>query len=137
MDLQPILAAPFAIQLHLATVLPALALGTWLVVLSRKGSPGHRALGTVYLALMTTTAIAALFVRAAGHGALSPLHLFVPLTLWSVFRALWCVRHGDIAGHRRAMLVLYVGGLLLAGTLTLLPGRLMHRVLVAGPMTAW
>ena len=34
--------------LHLATVAPAFAIGTWLLV-RRKGTPGHRALGRVYL----------------------------------------------------------------------------------------
>ena len=37
--------------LHLATVVPAFAIGTWLLV-RRKGSPSHRALGRVYLVLM-------------------------------------------------------------------------------------
>ena len=37
--------------LHLATVVPAFAIGTWLLV-RRKGSPSHRALGRVYLVLI-------------------------------------------------------------------------------------
>jgi uncharacterized membrane protein len=45
-----------------------------------------------------------------------------------VFGALWNVRRGNIRGHRNAMLGLYVGGLLIAGSLTLLPGRLLHHV---------
>src|SRR5579862_3815673 len=50
MDLKPILDAPFAVKLHLATVVPAFALGTWLIFFSRKGAPVHRALGAIYLA---------------------------------------------------------------------------------------
>ena len=41
---------------------------------------------------------------------------------------LWHVRRGNIRGHRMAMLGLYIGGLLIAGGLTLLPGRVLHRV---------
>jgi uncharacterized membrane protein len=44
------------------------------------------------------------------------------------FGALWNVRRGNIRGHRNAMLGLYWGGLLIAGGLTLLPGRLLHRL---------
>jgi uncharacterized membrane protein len=123
--------APLAVQIHLATVLPAFLIGTWLIFFSTKGAPLHRALGALYLALMTVTAIAAFFVRSINAGSLSPIHLFVPLTLFGVFSALWNVRRGNISGHRNAMLGLYVGGILIAGSLTFLPGRIMH-VLVFG-----
>ena len=39
------------------------------------------------------------------------------------------MRRGNIKGHRNAMLGLYFGAILIAGGLTLLPGRLLHRVL--------
>jgi uncharacterized membrane protein len=55
--------------------------------------------------------------------------LFIPLTFFGVFAAIWYVRRGEIDSHRRAMLGLYFGGLLLAGTLAFLPGRIMYRVL--------
>jgi uncharacterized membrane protein len=132
MDLQAVWHAPIAIQIHLATVLPAFAIGTWQIFLSTKGARWHRVLGFTYLGLMTVTAIAAFFIRSVGHGGLSPLHLFIPLTLWGVFGALWTVHRGDIRGHRRAMLSLYIGGLLFAGALAFMPGRLMYRAFVAG-----
>ena len=128
MNFTLIAEAPLAIQLHLATVLAAFAIGTWQIFASRKGSTLHRGLGFLYLALMTVTAITTLFIREVAHGQFSPIHLFVPLTLWGVFGALWHIRRGNIEGHRNAMLRLYFGGLLLAGAFTLLPGRLLHRV---------
>jgi uncharacterized membrane protein len=82
----------------------------------------------VETALMTVTLAAAFLIRSFG-GGLSPIHLFVPLTLFRIAGALWNVGCGNIKGHRNAMIGLYVGGLLLAGALTLLPGRLVHRVL--------
>ena len=39
---------------HLATVLPAFFIGTFLL-LNRKGTPRHKRLGRVYLVLMFTT----------------------------------------------------------------------------------
>jgi uncharacterized membrane protein len=128
MNLTPLTDAPVAIKIHLATVLPAFALGTWLIFFSTKGARWHRALGSLYLALMTVTAVAAYFIRSISPGHLSLIHLFIPLTLFGVFGALWNVRRGNIRGHRNAMLGLYFGRLLIAGSLTLLPGRLLHHV---------
>jgi uncharacterized membrane protein len=59
MNIEAIVQAPMAVKVHLATVLPAFAIGTWQIFLSHKGSRYHRALGFVYLGLMTVTAVAA------------------------------------------------------------------------------
>src|SRR5437879_2342406 len=96
MNLALITQAPLAIQLHLATVLPAFAIGTWQIFASRKGSAPHRMLGLVYLALMTVTAITTIFIREIGRGQFSLVHLFIPLTLFGVFGALWNIRRSDI-----------------------------------------
>jgi uncharacterized membrane protein len=120
---------PLAIQIHLATVVPAFFLGTWLIFFSTKGSRFHRALGTLYLTLVTVTAIAAVFIRSLRPGQLSWIHVFVPITLCGVASAIWRVRRHDIKGHRAAMLGVYFGGLIIAGALTFYPGRLMYRLL--------
>jgi uncharacterized membrane protein len=125
-----LLAAPMAVQIHLATVVPAFAISTWQIFFSRKGAPLHRAFGFLYLALMTITAVAALFIHQLPamdifHG-FGPIHLFVPLTLFGVTGALYGARTHNIPLHRRAMLGVYIGGLLIAGSLAFLPGRLMH-----------
>jgi uncharacterized membrane protein len=64
MNLALIAYAPLAIKIHLATVLPAFALRTWLIFFSTKGAPWHRALGAIYLTLMTITAITTFFIRS-------------------------------------------------------------------------
>jgi uncharacterized membrane protein len=56
-DLRPILEAPFAIQLHFVTVVPAFFLGAWQLLLSHKGSSSHRVIGKIYLTLMSITAL--------------------------------------------------------------------------------
>jgi uncharacterized membrane protein len=132
MSLGPLLAAPLAVKLHVFTVIPAFFLGTWLIFLSRKGSPSHRALGCTYLALMTVTAIAALCIHSIPsidifHG-FGPIHIFSLITLWGVVGALRGVWTHNIRLHRGAMLGVYAGGLLIAGTLAFLPGRIMHAV---------
>jgi uncharacterized membrane protein len=128
MDWTPLGNSSIALRIHLATIIPSFFLGTWLLFASRKGSRLHRGLGFLYLSLMTITATAAIFIRDLNHGNFSFFHLFIPLTYWGVFGALWNVRRRDINGHKRAMLGLYIGGILVAGALTFSPGRMMHRI---------
>jgi uncharacterized membrane protein len=136
MTLAPLLAAPLAVQIHVSTVVPAFFIGTWQIFFSRKGAPFHRALGFVYLGLMVVTAIAALFVHQLkgmpmlfGFG---PIHLFVPLTLFGVVGALYGARTHNIAMHKRSMLGVYIGGLLIAGSFAFMPGRIMHAMIFGG-----
>ena len=132
MTLEPLLHAPLAVQVHVATVVPAFLIGTFQIFASRKGSPLHRALGYVYLVLMSVTAITTLFVHQlmphSPFWGLSPVHLLVPLTLFGVVGALRGAWTHNVALHKRAMIALYVGGMLIAGGLTFLPGRIMHAV---------
>lgn len=115
--------------LHLATVLPAFLLGT-ILLLRRKGSPLHRALGKVYMGLMLFTALVTLFMSAQIGPQLFEhfgfIHLFSVLVLVSVPNAYFAVRRGDIRRHRSNMIGLYVGGILIAGSFTFAPGRLLH-----------
>lgn len=129
MNIEPVLHAPLAIKIHVAAVVPALVIGTWQVFFSTKGALAHRVFGFAYLGLMTIAAVSAFFIRSVGGGSLTPIHLFIPLTFFGVFGAIWYARRGQIDRHRRAMLGLYFGGLLLAGALAFLPGRIMYRVL--------
>lgn len=132
MNFDPLIHAPLAVQIHVATVVPAFIIGTWLIFFSRKGGRVHRAWGFLYLSLITVTAITTLFVHALSPNSpyfgLSPLHLLVPLTLYGVVGALLGAWTHNIKRHKRAMLGVYIGGMLIAGTLTFLPGRIMHQV---------
>ena len=132
MNLEPLLNAPLPVQIHVATVVPAFILGTYQIFFSTKGSPHHRLTGYIYLTLMVITSIAALFIHELNPGGflgLSWIHLFVALTLFGVYGALVTARGHDIKGHRRSMLGVYIGGILIAGSLALAPGRMMHVVL--------
>ncbi|GAC03696.1 DUF2306 domain-containing protein [Paraglaciecola chathamensis] len=114
---------------HLATVLPAFLIGTYLLA-NRKGTPTHRTLGKVYMGLMLVTALLTLFMAAQvgpvliGH--FGYVHLFSLLVLYAVPRAYFAVRKGNIAKHKRSMLLLYVGAILIAGGFTFTPGRMLY-----------
>jgi len=132
MTLEPLLHAPLAVQFHVATVVPAALIGTWQIFFSAKGAPLHRALGWTYLVLMTVTALSTLWVHQLMPNGpffgFSPIHLLIPLTLFGIYGAIEGARRHNIALHRRAMLSVYFGGILVAGGFTFLPGRIMHAV---------
>ncbi len=137
MTLQPLVEAPLAIQLHVATIVPAFVIGTWLIFFSTKGSPSHRLAGKTYLTLMVLTSLAAIFVRsfsgwslAVGPLKLGLIHLFVPLTLHGVWGTLAALRAGDIRRHQASMRGVYFGAIVIAGLLTFAPGRIMYRMFV-------
>jgi len=105
-DLSPLLEASLPIRVHVATILPAFLLGSWLIFFSRKGSPLHRAGGVV----------------------LGPIHLLVPYTLFGVWQSVRALRRGDHAAHGSAMRQLYFLAIVLAGTFTFAPRRVMYRM---------
>ena len=124
--------APLII-IHLASVVPCLMLGAYLF-LFRKGTPAHRLLGKLYMILMGATAILTFFIPAqvgpvlAGHFGL--LHLLSVLTVWTVPKAWIAARKGDINAHQRAMILLYIGGLLVAGCFAVFAeGRYLNRMI--------
>ncbi len=116
-------------MLHLATILPAFLIGTYLMV-RRKGTPNHRLLGKIYLSLMVITAVVTLFMPAQVGGRLFNhfgfIHAFSLLALYSAPTAFLAARRGNIKAHRGSMIGLYVGGILIAGAFTFAPGRLLH-----------
>lgn len=111
---------------HLATVMLAVVL-TPVVLLMRRGTRVHRAIGAVWIVAMLTTAIVSLFVRTIRPGHLSPIHFFSFLTLVTVPRALWFAHTHQVEKHRRAILGTIIGALLIAGWLTFPFGRLLGR----------
>ncbi len=115
--------------LHLATVLPCLLIGAWLL-LRRKGTSAHKKLGWAYAALMLFTACVTVFMPAAVGPRLFDhfgfIHLFSLLVLVSVPLALVRIRAGHVPAHRVNMVGVYVGGILIAGAFALMPGRLLN-----------
>ncbi len=132
MTLEPLLHAPLAVQIHVVTVVPAALIGTWQIFISRKGAWLHRAFGYLYLTLMSVTALTTLWIHQLMPNGpfygLSPIHLLIPLTLFGVYGAIHGARNHNIPLHRRAMLSLYIGAILIAGGFTFVPGRIMHAV---------
>lgn len=120
--------------IHLATVVPCFFIGT-ILLLIKKGTNFHIIAGRVYMVLMLFTGIITLFMEAkVGPLFLNHfgyLHLLSLLTIWTVPKAYFAIKKGNIKSHKRAMLSLYFGGLIIAGGFTFFPGRYLYNLFFA------
>lgn len=102
----------YVVVFHVATVLPCLPLGLYLLV-APKGTHLHKQLGKLWVALMVIAALSTLFIRDGME--LSWIHIFVPLTLRASYLIVTKARRGDIKGHRNEIVSLYLGALMIPG----------------------
>jgi uncharacterized membrane protein len=117
-----------AIQLHVYAAVTAFVIG--LVMLARvKGDKWHRWIGWAWVVAMFVTAASSLFIMELNHGFYSFIHLISGWTLIALPMAIYAIRvKRNVVWHRQVMVGLFIGGMLIAGGLTLLPGRLMWRL---------
>ncbi|MBT9372538.1 DUF2306 domain-containing protein [Rhizobium sp. CSW-27] len=133
MTLDPLLEAPLAVQIHVATMLPAAVVGAFLLIWRGRGTPVHRLLGRIWIGVMLISCLSTAFIHELRvWGDFNPIHLLSVLVFVGCLRAVWLVRHGRVAAHRRLVTQMYVGGILIAGGFTLLPYRIMNRVVFEG-----
>jgi uncharacterized membrane protein len=116
------------IIIHVATVLPAIPLGGY-VLLARKGTPRHRLLGKIWLVLMLITATSAIFIQSSG--GFSFIHIFIPVTFHAAWKTIATARRGDIKAHKNHLVFTYLTALMIPGIVAFaLPGRLMNVMLL-------
>lgn len=122
--------ASTAIQIHLAAVVLALALGAWQLI-GPKGTAAHRALGWTWSIAIMAAAVSSFFIRSIFDGWFSPIHLLSAITLVGVPTAIWAAHRHDVRRHARVMTSVYLGGMIVAGGFAFLPGRLLWEVFLA------
>jgi len=125
MNLEAFFISPWHIQLHAVCAIAAEAVGV-VQFTAPKGTIPHRTVGYLWVVLMGTVAITAIFIKTSG--SFSWIHIFVPITLFGTVELAIRARRGMTARHRNLALVLFLAALLLPGAFTFLPGRLMHTV---------
>ncbi|MFT6870063.1 MAG: putative membrane protein [Paraglaciecola sp.] len=115
--------------LHLATVIPCFIIGTMLLVI-KKGTKIHVNFGRIYMVLMLITATITLFMQAEVGPTIFNhfgwIHSFSFLTIYTVPTAYIAIKKGNIKVHKRKMILLYFGAIIIAGGFTFVPGRYMH-----------
>ena len=98
-----------------------------------KGTRTHRVLGYIWIGLMLFVACSSFFIQELRHwGGFSPIHLLSIFTLAMLPLGIYFARHHNVGGHRKTMLGLFFGALVIAGAFTLLHSRILGRVLFGG-----
>ena len=95
-----------------------------------KGRGLHKILGWSWVAAMAATAISSLFLTGLNGDFYSLIHLLSGWMLIALPMGVAAIRRGNVMAHRRAMTGMFVGGLLIAGSLSFLPGRFMFAFLL-------
>jgi len=128
MNLAPLLNAPLPIQLHAFAAMSAFALGL-VQFAAPKGTLPHRTVGFFWLALMLTVALSSFWIHEIRlFGPWSPIHLISIYVLVMIPVAVYFARKHNVRGHARAVIGMFLGGLVIAGLFTFVPGRIMHAI---------
>ena len=118
------------IPVHAIMAMIAIILGG-IQLSMKKGGAIHKLLGRIWVGLMMFVAISSFFIHEIKlWGAYSPIHL---LSLWTIFIlgvGVYYARVGDIKRHKQVMIATYFFALILTGFFTLMPGRVMHQILI-------
>lgn len=130
LDLTPLLQSPLVLQAHVAGATLAFAIGCILLA-GVKGRAMHRTLGYVWVVAMAVTAISSFFLQIINPGSFSIIHALSAWTMIVLPMGLAAARRKNIAKHRKEMTGMFVGGLLVAGLFSFLPGRLMWHLFFA------
>ena len=98
-----------------------------------KGTLPHRTLGWIWVLLMAAVAISSFWIHQIRLvGPWGPIHLLSIFVLAMLPLAVWRAHTHRVADHRRIMILMFSGALVVAGLFTLLPGRIMHTVVFGG-----
>jgi uncharacterized membrane protein len=128
MTLAPLLNASPAIQIHAFAAMTAFALGL-VQFAAPKGTLPHRTIGWTWVMLMTVVSVTAFFIHELRvWGPWSPIHLIAIYVLIMLPLGVWRARHHKVSAHRKTMIGIFIGGLVIAGLFTFVPGRIMHAV---------
>jgi uncharacterized membrane protein len=126
------LASP-AIITHLLFAILAFGLGAFQLI-STKGTRTHRLLGYIWIVAMIIICVTSFGIKevmpTGMFGGYSPIHLLSIFVLVQLTRGIYFAKTKDIKRHRQCMLYTYIGGLVIAGVFTFMPGRLLFKVVV-------
>lgn len=97
------------IAVHATLALVALPLGAYQLFGGTKGSPAHRFVGRVWVALMLAVALTSYGIRGINGDSFSGLHVLSTVTLVTVTLGLVNARRGRISAHRGNMTGSWLG----------------------------
>jgi uncharacterized membrane protein len=128
MNLEPLLNSSLPIRFHAFAAISAFALGLVQFV-APKGTLPHRTVGWIWVSLMLIVAVSSFWIHGIRlWGPWSPIHLLSIFSLVMLPLAVYAAHTHRVTTHRRAMISIFLGALVIAGIFTFLPGRVMHAV---------
>lgn len=128
MSLQPLLNEPLVIQVHALAAMAAFLIALTQFALP-KGTTRHRAVGYLWVLLMLVVVVPSFWIHTMRQiGPFSWIHLLSIYTLVMLPMGIAHARAHRVKAHRKTMLGLFFGALVIAGVFTLWPGRVMHEV---------
>jgi uncharacterized membrane protein len=110
---------------HTFAALAAVVLGA-AMFLARKGTFLHRVAGRSWVALMLVVAISSFWIKSSG--SFSWIHILSVSVIVLLGLAVYYAASGRIERHRKLMTGIYAGALGIAGLFTLIPYRLLGRL---------
>jgi uncharacterized membrane protein len=129
-DFTLLLQSPLILQAHVVAAVITFAAGCVLLA-GVKGRAVHRALGYVWVASMAVTAVSSFFLQSLSPGSFSFVHALSAWTMIILPMGLAAARRKNIAAHRKHMTGMFMGGMVIAGLFSFLPGRLMWHLFFA------
>src|ERR1700749_2873002 len=113
MTLAPLLDAAPQIPLHAFAAMAAFVLGL-IQFAAPKGTLPHRTIGWIWVALMALVAISSFWIHQIRLvGPWSPIHLLSIFTLIVLPLAVWRAHRHHVTGHRRIMIFIFTGALVI------------------------
>ena len=122
-------AQPLKVQVHIGAALLAFCLGLVLFA-APKGTLPHRSLGWIWVTFMVVVAGSSLLMTGLNGDHYSWIHLLSGYTLLTLPLGVLAARRHRVVQHQRTMTAMFLGGMVIAGAFTFLPGRLMWRVIM-------
>lgn len=139
MSLDPLLESTWVIQAHAFAAMAAFFLGV-VQLTAPKGTLPHRTLGALWVLLMAAVTASSVFIRPSLDPSLpvwrwfSWIHIFTVVTAVGIVGGVHHLAKGGptLKKHKGPFIGVFIGGLIIAGALAFLPGRIMHEVAFGG-----
>lgn len=126
-SLAPLITASLAIQIHVIGAVSTFLIGL-LLLCAPKGFRLHKTMGWAWVISMAVTAISSFFITGLMGSNYSPIHALSAWTMIGLPFGVAAIRRRDVNKHRHTMTGMFVGGMVIAGLFSFLPGRLMWEI---------
>ena len=124
-DMSPLAESSLPLQIHVASAISTFLVGLYLLSGLPKGTKTHRRIGWLWVTTMAITAVSSFFLVGLNGNTYSWIH---GLSAWTVIMLPFGVvaaRRHNVKSHASNMRGMFLGGMLIAGLFSFLPGRMM------------